>query len=112
MLKNEQRGNLAKFLPFADEKGLIRIRGRIKHANLSFEQRHPISVSTKHEMVKLMLRDLHQEQNHEGVEYVRSVVQQKFWNLGLRNALRSIKSQCVFCPKLRAQTKVPFMADL
>ena len=30
----------------------------------------------------------------------------------LRNALKSIKSQCVFCRKLRAQTKVPFIADL
>ena len=107
--KNEQRG---EFSPFYDEKGLIRIRGRIKHANLSFEQRHPILLSTKHEMVNLMLRDLHQEHNHEGVEYVRSVIQQKFWILGLRNALRSIKSQCVFCRKKRAQTKVPFMVAL
>ena len=112
MLKNEQKGNLAKFSPFSDEKGLIRIRGRIKHANLSFEQRHPILLSTKHEMVNLMLRDLHEEHNHEGVEYVRSVIQQKFWILGLRNALRKVESQCVLCRKLRAQTKVPFMADL
>ena len=58
-----------------------------------------------------MLRDLHQEHNHEEVENVRSVIQQKIWKLGLRNASRSIKSQCVFCRKLRAQTKVPFLAD-
>ena len=70
--------NLAKFSPFSDEKGLIRIRGRIKHANLSFEQRNPILLSTKHEMVKLMLRGLHQEHNHERVEYVRRVLQQKY----------------------------------
>ena len=90
----------------------MRIRGRIKHANLSFEQRHPILLSTMHEMVDLMSRDSHQEHNHEGVDNIRSVIQQNFWILGLRNALRSIKSQCVFCRKLRAQTKVPFMADL
>ena len=59
-----------------------------------------------------MLRDLHFEHNHEGVEYVRSVIQQKFWIIGLRNALRSIKSSCVFCRKLRAQNKTPLMADL
>ena len=110
--KTNKGWNLAKFSPFSDEKGLIRIRGRIKHANLSFEQRHPILLSTRHEMVNLILQDLHQEHNHEGVEYVRSVIQQKFSILGLRKALRKIKSQCVFCRKLRAQTKVPFMADL
>ena len=69
-------------------------------------------LSTKHEMVYLMLRDLHQEHNHEGVEYVKSVIQQKFWILGLQNVLRSTRSPCVFCHKIRAQTKVPFMADL
>ena len=95
--KTNKGGNSAKFSPFSDEKGLIRIGGRIKHANLSFEQRHPILPSTKHEMVNLMLRDLHQEHNHEVVEHVRSVIEQKFWILGLRNALRKVKSQCVFC---------------
>ena len=59
-----------------------------------------------------MLRDLHFEHNQEGVEYVRGVIQRKFWIFGLRNALRSIKSSCVFCRKLRAQSKTPLMADL
>ena len=59
-----------------------------------------------------MLRYLHQEHNHEGDECVRCVIQQKFWKLGLRNIVRKIKSQFVFCRKLRAQTKVPFMAIL
>ena len=110
--KTKKGGNLSKFAPFFDEKGVIRIRGRIKHANLSFEQRHPVLLSTKHDMVMTMLRDLHFEHNHEGVEYVRSVIQQKFWIIGLRNALRSVKTSCVFCRKLRAQNKTPFMADL
>ena len=66
--KTKKGWNLAKFSPFSDEKGFIGIRGRIKHANLSFEQRHPILLSTKHKMVNLALQDLHQEHNHERVE--------------------------------------------
>ena len=57
---------------------MIRIRGRTKRANLSFQQRHLTVLSTKHIMVSVMLRDLHLQNNHEGVEYVRSVIQQKF----------------------------------
>ena len=110
--KTSKGGNLAKFSPFLEENGLIRIRGRIKHANLGYQQRHPIRLSTKHSFVSVMLHDLHLEHNHEGVEYIRSVIQQKFWILGLRNALRSIKSNCVNCCKLRAQIKSPLMADL
>ena len=65
--KTSKGGELAKFSPFFDECGMIRIRGRIKHANLSFQQRHPILLSTKHDMVSVMLRGLHLEHNHEGV---------------------------------------------
>ena len=103
---------MAKLSPFLDDTGIIRVGGRIKHDNLSFEQQHPILLSTKHNFVKILLRDLHLEHNHEGVEYVTSVIQRKFWILGLRNALRSIKNSCVFCRKVRAQINFPLVADL
>ena len=109
--KIKKGGSLSKFAPFFDGKGVIRIRSRIKHANLRFERRHPVLLSTKHDMIMTMLRDQHFEPNHEGVEYVRSVIEQKFWIIVLRNALRSVKTSCVFCRKLRAQNKTPFMAD-
>ena len=76
--KTSKCGDVVKVSPFFDECGVIRIRGRIKHANLSSQQRSPILLSTKHDMVSVMLRDLHLENNHEGVEYVRSVIQQMF----------------------------------
>ena len=110
--KTSKGGDLANFSPFFGECGMIRIRSRIKLATLSFQQRHPILLSTKQNMVSVMLRDLHLEHNHETVEYVRSVIQQKLWILELRNALRSIKSNCVYCRKVRAQIKSPLMADL
>ena len=43
---------------------------------------------------------------------MRSVIQQKFWILGLRNAPRIIKNSCVYCRKIRAQIKSPLMEDL
>ena len=59
-----------------------------------------------------MLRQMHEDNHHEGTEYVRSLVQQKFWVVGIRNALRSIKSKCVSCKKLAMQPIHPHMADL
>ena len=110
--KTNKVGDLANFSPFFDDTGIIRLGRRIKHARSSFEQRHSILLSTKHDFVKILLRDLPLEHNHEGVEYVRSVIQQKFWILGLRKALRSIKSSCLFCRNLRAQINLPLMPDL
>ena len=70
-------GGLAKFSSFFDDTGILRVGGRTKHADLSFEQRHPILLSTKHDFVNVLLLDLHLEHNHKGEEYAGSVIQQK-----------------------------------
>ena len=43
---------------------------------------------------------------------MRHEMQQKFWILGLRNALRNIKIRCVPCRKYSAVVQAPIMADL
>ena len=48
----------------------------------------------------LMLRQTHEDNHDEGAEYVRSLVKQLLWAVGVRNAMRSIKSIYVRCRKL------------
>ena len=59
-----------------------------------------------------MLKQMHEDNHHEGTEYVRSLVQQRSWVIGPQNALRSIKSKRVRCRKLVVQPVHPHMADL
>ena len=73
LVKQAKPGIWHTSLHFFDEIAVIRIRGSKKH--LSVQQRHPIVLSTKHDFVSVMIRDLHLENNHEGVQYVRSVFQ-------------------------------------
>ena len=103
---------ILQFSPFLDEEGLIRAKGRIGKSQLDFDAKHPILLHWKHQAVELFLRNEHKNNQHEGTEHVRNIVQQKMWILGIRNALRSIKNKCVTCRKGRAQTIAPVMADL
>ena len=103
---------ILQFSPFLDEEGLIRAKGRIGKSQLDFNAKHPILLHWKHYAVELFLRNEHKDNQHEGTEHVRNIVQQKIWILGMRNALRSIKNRCVTCRKGRAQTIAPVMADL
>ena len=103
---------LLQFSPFLDEEGLIQARGRIGKSQLDFNAKHPILLHWKHHAVELFLRNEHKDNQHEGIEHVRNIVQQKMWILGIRNALRSIKNKCVTLRKGRAQTIAPVMADL
>ena len=91
------KSKLSKLSPFIDEYGLLRTKGRLQHSNLPYEQKHLIILIANHPIVQLKLIYEHESNNHEGTEYVRSLIQQQFWIIGLRNALRQIKRNCVLC---------------
>ena len=83
---------ILQFSLFLDEKGLIRAKGRIGKNQLDFNAKHPILLHWKYHAVELFLRNEHKDNQHEGTEHVKNIVQQKVWILGTRNALRSIKN--------------------
>ena len=89
--------NIAKLSPFIGEDGAIRVKGRLKHSNLAYNAKHPILLTTKHPVVQLLLEKAHRDNLHEGTEYVRNMLQQEYWIIGLRNALRKTKSRCIKC---------------
>ena len=103
---------LNKLSLFLDEKGLLRLHGRLQHSRSSYEVKHPILLSAKHYVVIKLIEDAHRANFHEGTEYVRSVLRQEYWIIGLRDALRNVQVKCVKCRKQRAEVSQPFVADL
>ena len=69
--------------------GMTRKKDRIKHVNMIFELRHPILLYDKHAMISVLL---HLENNHKGLENLRSFIEHDFQFEGLRNALEGIKN--------------------
>ena len=104
--------HLNKLSPFMDDQNLMRLKGRLRHADASYEMKHPILLSAKHPIVRKLIEDAHENNYHEGAEYVRSILQQNYWIIGLRNALRNVKLKCVKCRKQQVGVVQPFMADL
>ena len=107
-----KNSKILQFSPFIDQQELIGAQDRIDESQINFETKHPILLHWKDHLVELFLRNEHKNSHHEGTEHVRNIVQQKFWTLGIRNALRSIKNKRIKCRKGSAQTKAPVMADL
>ena len=68
-------------------------------------------MSAKHYVVIKLIEDAHRANFHEGTEYVRCVLRQEDWIIGLRNALRNVKAKCVKCRKQRVGVSQSFMAD-
>ena len=104
---------LSQFSPFIGPQGLLRATGRTKQLTVSnFDAKHPILLDSRHPAVRLYLEQLHETHCHQGVDYMRALVQQQFAIVKLRTALRSIVSKCVTCRKRRAETLNPIMSDL
>ena len=83
----------------------MRARGTLRKADVEYQTKHPIILHSQNWAVKLFLDEMHETRDQECAEYLRSVVQQKFWFLSLRNALRSVKHEWVQCKNLaRAMT--------
>ena len=101
------------FSPFIGPNGLLRAQGRTKHLEVAnFDVKHPILLDSRHPAIRLFLEHLHEKHYHQGVEYLRALIQQKFAIVKLRTTLRTIQTRCVTCRKRRAETMSPIMADL
>ena len=80
--------------------------------NTEFDTKHPIILDARHTLVRLLVRSLHHKHFHQGLDYMRSVLNMKYAILGLRRLLRSIENQCVTCRKRKASTIQPIISDL
>ena len=109
----KRSSRIAQFTPFIGPHGLIRSSGRLRRlVEIDFDTKHPIVQDARHTFVKLFLRHTHLKNHHQGINYLRLKVQQRYAILKLRSTLRSIKSNCVLCRKFRAATIQPIMAHL
>ena len=93
-VKNSSK--IATYSPFIGPAGIIRSTERIvRLVNTEFDTKHPILLDARHTPVRLLARSLHHKRFHQGLDYMRSVLNVKYAILGLRRLLRSIENQCV-----------------
>ena len=109
----ENSSKIATYSPFIGPARSIRSTGQIvRLVNTDFDTKHPILLDARHILVHLLARSLHHKHFHQGLDYMRSVLNMKYAILGLRRLLRSIENQCVTCRKRKASTIPPIMSDL
>ena len=80
--------------------------------SMPYETRHPILLDGRHPLVRLFLDEQHCANHDEGIEYLRSVISQRFWILRLRSVLHSLKISCNVCRRFAPSVVQPEMANL
>lgn len=97
--------------PFVED-GMVRVGGRLKRSQLTYDQINPILLPAEHHISKLILEDVHQKLSHAGCERTLSESRRQYWIVRGRNLAKYIARNCTVCRKLRQPPHTTLMADL
>ncbi|KAL7842541.1 hypothetical protein SRHO_G00068440 [Serrasalmus rhombeus] len=105
--------NLHKLNPFLDKQGILRVGGRLTHADLHHHIKHPAVLPAKGHVTRLLIQHYHQQVQHQGRGItVNELRANGFWILGCSHAVSSCINKCVKCRRFRRSTENQLMADL
>ena len=103
---------LSPLCPFLDSDGTLRVGGRLKNIEISFESKHQPILPKHHQVTKIIIDWYHRRNGHVGPEHVLSLIRERYWVVCGRTVIRSVLSRCFFCIIRRALRQFPRMADL
>ncbi|GFR23233.1 integrase catalytic domain-containing protein [Trichonephila clavata] len=106
------RSKILSFNPFLDHSNILRVGGRLRHANLAYGHKHPILLPKRHILTDLIIRHYHEILLHAGTQLVQSCIQEQYWIIGARDVIRHLIRKCVKCCKVKASTTNQMMSDL
>lgn len=100
-----------KLSPFI-ENGILRVGGRLKNANLSFDTKHPILLPKQHFVTDLIITFIHLKCLHGGPKLTENMLRQVYWVVNSKHQIKRIINKCITCFKLKASTMTQLMANL
>lgn len=104
---------ISSLSPYLDDEGLLRVGGRIRHANIPEEEAHPILIPGRHHIAVLLVRQYHELTHHAGRHITHGAIRSAgFWITGGKSLVSSVLHRCVVCRKLRGSLCSQKMADL
>ena len=103
---------IRRYLPFIDKDGLLRVSGRLQNAFISENEKHPILLSSKHHVTRLIVERAHLATMHGGSSLVQSYIQCSYLILKNRNMIRSVVRKCLKCIRHNRRTMMQQMASM
>lgn len=108
----DNTSSICQFNPFIDDKGTLRLGGRLERSLLPYEQRHPALLPDVSLLAKLLIRQAHERTLHGGQRKMTAYLRQKFWITNLPRAIKTNNSRCIECTRQRKTSILQMMGDL
>ena len=88
---------------FKDEDGVLRCKGRIHNSSLPYSAKFPVLLPRKQHFTKLVIKQSHENVNHNGVGETLAEIRAQFWIIKGRQAVKDMLSKCVTCKKIQGR---------
>lgn len=99
--------------PFLDERGILRVGGRLEHAALHPQIKHPAILPKASHISTLLVKHYHEQVQHQGRGITMNELRSNgIWIVGCNHAVSSYIHKCVKCRKFRRCTEDQKMSDL
>ena len=103
---------LISLRPFLDEKGILRVGGRIGQSILPYDAKHPVILNPKSALTKLIVKQKHAECRHAGTNYVLAILRQDYWIVKGRELVKKVRSECEDCKRAWVKPMTQVMCEL
>ena len=90
---------------------MIRVRGRVDEAIVSYDTKHPALLPSNHWLSWLIRKHAHQR-GHNGVVATTTKTRKKFLILKANKLSKAVKFKCGFCGELEHRTETQLIANL
>lgn len=98
--------------PFLDQDGLLRVGGRIQAAGLNYDQVHPVILSAKCNVTRLIAIDTHLSYLHVGPQGLLYALRLNYWPIHGKSLVRKIVHQCLTCFRNNPKPLKQIMGDI
>ncbi|KAJ8031579.1 hypothetical protein HOLleu_24812 [Holothuria leucospilota] len=108
------KGNkLMTLNPYVDCEGILRVGGRLQHAQLSKRAMHPAILPKGHHVTGLIINHYHLQCNHQGRHITLGTLRNEgYWVIGGQRQISKLLQDCVTCIRLRGKFQEQIMASL
>ncbi|KAJ0180173.1 hypothetical protein K1T71_004764 [Dendrolimus kikuchii] len=107
------KSGLANLHPFIDDKGILRVGGRLDNAkDISYEKKHPIILPKACHVTYVIIQHEHLRLLHAGAKLVLSSLCQRFWLISGLREVKKVVNKCIKCFRMKAAAAEQLMGSL
>ncbi|XP_018368526.1 PREDICTED: uncharacterized protein LOC108764680 [Trachymyrmex cornetzi] len=98
--------------PLLDKDDLLRVGGRLRHADLQYDAKHQLVLPQRSRITELIIMHEHIRHFHAGAQATLAAVRQSYWPIRARGTIKRLIYKCVKCFRYRPRHSTQIMGDL